>query len=87
MRTINPWFTHPPDRSDNHQNCALPRPDSEPSPPRPFAEFILSEAEGLRMTDGIGDPTEVAEAVVCLCSDAASFITGHAMVVDGGYLV
>jgi NAD(P)-dependent dehydrogenase (short-subunit alcohol dehydrogenase family) len=33
-----------------------------------------------------GDPAEVAEAVVWLCSDAASFITGHAMTVDGGYL-
>jgi NAD(P)-dependent dehydrogenase (short-subunit alcohol dehydrogenase family) len=32
----------------------------------------------------IGTPPEVAEAVVWLCSDAASFITGHAMVVDGG---
>jgi NAD(P)-dependent dehydrogenase (short-subunit alcohol dehydrogenase family) len=26
----------------------------------------------------------VAEAVVWLCSDAASFVTGHAMSVDGG---
>ena len=29
-------------------------------------------------------PEEVAEAVVWLCSDAASFVTGHPMVVDGG---
>ena len=27
---------------------------------------------------------EVAESVVWLCSDAASFVTGHTMVVDGG---
>ena len=33
-----------------------------------------------------GTPEEVAEAVVWLCSDAASFITGHALPVDGGYL-
>jgi NAD(P)-dependent dehydrogenase (short-subunit alcohol dehydrogenase family) len=32
----------------------------------------------------IGAPEEVAEAVVWLCSDAASYITGHALVVDGG---
>ena len=32
----------------------------------------------------IGEPPEVAEAVVWLCSDAASFVTGHPMVVDGG---
>ena len=30
------------------------------------------------------DPKEIAEAVVWLCSDAASFVTGHPMVVDGG---
>jgi NAD(P)-dependent dehydrogenase (short-subunit alcohol dehydrogenase family) len=29
---------------------------------------------------------EIAEAVVWLCSDAASFVTGHAMSVDGGYV-
>ena len=28
---------------------------------------------------------EVAEAVIWLCSDAASFVTGHALPVDGGY--
>lgn len=31
-----------------------------------------------------GRPEEIAEAVVWLCSDAASFVTGHAMAVDGG---
>lgn len=32
----------------------------------------------------IGEPEEVAQVVVWLCSDAASFVTGHALVVDGG---
>jgi NAD(P)-dependent dehydrogenase (short-subunit alcohol dehydrogenase family) len=32
----------------------------------------------------LGEPEEIAEAAVWLCSDAASFVTGHAMVVDGG---
>ncbi len=31
-----------------------------------------------------GQPAEVGEAVVWLCSDAASFVTGHPMTVDGG---
>lgn len=33
----------------------------------------------------IGKPEDVAEAVVWLCSDAASFVMGHNMVIDGGY--
>ena len=34
----------------------------------------------------LGEPHEIAEAVVWLSSDAASFVTGHAMTVDGGYV-
>jgi len=34
----------------------------------------------------IGAPDEIAEAVVWLCSDAAAFVTGHAMVMDGGHM-
>jgi NAD(P)-dependent dehydrogenase (short-subunit alcohol dehydrogenase family) len=33
----------------------------------------------------IGRPEEVAEAVVWLCSDAASFVIGQTLPVDGGY--
>lgn len=32
----------------------------------------------------IAEPEDMAEAVVWLCSDAASFITGHVMPIDGG---
>ena len=35
----------------------------------------------------IGEPEEVAEAVLWLCSDKASFVTGTAMCVDGGFTV
>jgi NAD(P)-dependent dehydrogenase (short-subunit alcohol dehydrogenase family) len=37
-------------------------------------------------TGRLGTPDEVAAAVVWLCSDAASFVTGHTLVVDGGFL-
>ena len=33
-----------------------------------------------------GRPSEIAEAVVWLCSDAASYMVGHALTVDGGVL-
>lgn len=35
----------------------------------------------------IASPAEVAEAIVWLCSDAASFVTGIAMPVDGGQVL
>ena len=34
----------------------------------------------------LGTPEEIAESVVWLCSDAAAFVTGHTMTVDGGYV-
>lgn len=44
-----------------------------------LARVIAQEPVG-RM----GLPEEIAEAVLFLCSEAAAFIVGHAMVVDGG---
>lgn len=35
----------------------------------------------------LAEPEEIADAVVYLCSERASFITGHDLVVDGGVLV
>ncbi|KAJ4316269.1 hypothetical protein N0V94_005548 [Neodidymelliopsis sp. IMI 364377] len=35
----------------------------------------------------MGKPDEVANAVLFLCSTQASFIQGHALVVDGGYTI
>lgn len=35
----------------------------------------------------MGRPEEIAEIVIWLCSDAASFVLGHSMVVDGGQTV
>jgi len=34
----------------------------------------------------VGKPEEVAAAALFLASDDASFVTGHALAVDGGYL-
>ena len=35
----------------------------------------------------MGKPEEIAAAVIWLCSDAAAFVIGHAMVIDGGQTV
>jgi len=43
--------------------------------PKFLAQFVV---------DRPGTPEEQAEAVVWLCSDLASFVNGHAMIVDGG---
>lgn len=34
----------------------------------------------------LGKPEEIAEAVVWLCSDSSSFVTGYPMAVDGGFI-
>jgi NAD(P)-dependent dehydrogenase (short-subunit alcohol dehydrogenase family) len=44
-------------------------------------EFVA--AEPVRR---MGKPEEIGEGVVFLLSDAASFITGHSMSIDGGYV-
>ena len=46
-------------------------------------EQVVSEEPIGRM----GQPEEVAEAALWLCSDAASFLVGHALVVDGGQTI
>jgi NAD(P)-dependent dehydrogenase (short-subunit alcohol dehydrogenase family) len=35
----------------------------------------------------LGRPEEIADAVLWLCSGAASMVVGHALVVDGGYTI
>ena len=37
--------------------------------------------------DRIGDPEELAAAVVWLASDAASYVTGQTIIVDGGFTI
>jgi len=50
--------------------------------PEGIAKVVAEEPVG-RM----GKPDEIAAAVVWLCSDAAAFMVGHAMVIDGGQTI
>ena len=58
----------------------------------PMGERIFGGPEvkpyaiGLHPIGRFGKPMEVAEAVVWMCSDRASFMTGQSLVLDGGFL-
>jgi NAD(P)-dependent dehydrogenase (short-subunit alcohol dehydrogenase family) len=43
-------------------------------------------ALGLHPIGRFGKPMEISEAVVWMCSDRASFMTGQSLVLDGGFL-
>ena len=43
-------------------------------------------ALGFHPIGRLGEPREVAEAVLWMCSSAASFMTGQSLVLDGGFL-
>jgi NAD(P)-dependent dehydrogenase (short-subunit alcohol dehydrogenase family) len=47
-------------------------------------QTIVGRYEQIVALGRIGQPEEAAEAAVWLCSDAASYVTGHSMIVDGG---
>jgi NAD(P)-dependent dehydrogenase (short-subunit alcohol dehydrogenase family) len=46
----------------------------------------LKAMAALQPMNRLGEPEEIADAVVYLCSDEASFVTGIAMPVDGGFV-
>jgi NAD(P)-dependent dehydrogenase (short-subunit alcohol dehydrogenase family) len=41
---------------------------------------------GLSLFGRLGTPEEIAEACMWLCSDRSSYVTGHALAVDAGFL-
>lgn len=47
-------------------------------------EAVEAQYTSLIPVGRVGRPEEAAEAVIWLCSDAASYVTGHSMIVDGG---
>ena len=60
----------------------------------PMVERVYADKELLRENaisrhpiGRLGLPIEIARTAVWLCSDSASFVTGHLMAVDGGYSI
>ncbi len=51
------------------------------------AAFRADVVERIAALHRIGEPNEVAGAVVFLCSPAASLVTGQTLVIDGGWTV
>jgi NAD(P)-dependent dehydrogenase (short-subunit alcohol dehydrogenase family) len=46
----------------------------------------IEQFTNLEPVGRFGQPEEIANAVIWMCSDGASFVTGHAMAVDGGFV-
>jgi NAD(P)-dependent dehydrogenase (short-subunit alcohol dehydrogenase family) len=55
-------------------------------PSEPGGPEYLAAIEKMHPMGRIGEPVEVAQAILFLASDDASFITGAVLPVDGGYL-
>jgi NAD(P)-dependent dehydrogenase (short-subunit alcohol dehydrogenase family) len=47
---------------------------------------VIEQMAAAQPNGRLGKPEEIAEAAMWLCSGAASFVTGHPMPVDGGYM-
>lgn len=52
-----------------------------------LGEEVIAEVKKQTPLGRLGEPQDVADAVLFLASEAASFITGHVLVVDGGLTV
>jgi len=52
----------------------------------PEAQAMLNRLAEMEGIGRIGTPEEVADAVTWLCSDRSSFVTGHPLLVDGGWV-
>jgi NAD(P)-dependent dehydrogenase (short-subunit alcohol dehydrogenase family) len=62
---------------------AIVTPMTEAAAKDPQAAAIMAQMHPMGR---MGQAQEVADAVIFLCSSKASFITGHPLAVDGGYL-
>ena len=54
---------------------------------RPVKAEALKAMEKSIPMGRVGRPEEIADAVLWLCSDAASYVTGQSISVDGGFIM
>jgi NAD(P)-dependent dehydrogenase (short-subunit alcohol dehydrogenase family) len=74
-------------RSGIRINAVCPAVIETPMAERAFADPAINKfVLGLHPLGRFGKPMEIAEAVLWMCSDRASFMTGHSIVLDGGFL-
>jgi NAD(P)-dependent dehydrogenase (short-subunit alcohol dehydrogenase family) len=74
-------------RSGIRINAVCPAVIETPMGERLFGEPGVEKwIRGLHPIGRFGKPMEIAEAVVWMCSERASFMTGQSLVLDGGFL-
>jgi NAD(P)-dependent dehydrogenase (short-subunit alcohol dehydrogenase family) len=75
-------------RFNTRVNCVCPGVIDTPLVARELmtAEGARKRLDAMHPLGRIGQPIEIARAVLFLASDDASFVTGHALVVDGGIM-
>ena len=68
-------------------NAVVPGPVRTAMVAQRIAEGVLLESEIVHHTPAgrLGEPEDIAQAVVLLCTSAARFVTAQTLVVDGGY--
>ena len=69
-------------------NCVCPGVIRTPMVERAIDKGGFTEAEVIagEPIGRLGQPQEIAEGVIWLLSDASSFVTGHPLTIDGGWI-
>ncbi|KAI0877872.1 oxidoreductase [Hypoxylon argillaceum] len=75
-------------RDEIRVNCVCPGLVETPmTTGTPEVTERMRSAVGIAPMGRMGKPSEIADAILFLCSSHSSFIQGHALVVDGGYTI